>query len=389
MKIALVVYGDLDQRSGGNLYDRFLVSELESRGHQVEVVGIERPSSWYLAEVWRGWRRRALAQRQRLALLRCDLIVEDELIHPSLFAEDLGGMGAAETSNSDSGVPRVCLVHHLRSSEDRGALENFLAARIERRYLRRFEHFLFNSETTRRSVAELVGSENEGCSWAIAYPAGDWLPLAQVLRQRAQGPATLESCLLDRSRDRGAPLRILFIGNLIVRKGLHRVLDALASVTSFDWTLDIVGGEHYERGYAQSQRQRTESESGLEGRVRWHGSLEDGELAALLLDSHCLCVPSSWEGYGIVYAEAQTAGVPVIAGNSGATWEIVEAGVTGFLVDPSSPTAIREALRSLAEDRALLEQMSYNCLGRARERHGWQESMAEAASYLESVSRVA
>jgi glycosyltransferase involved in cell wall biosynthesis len=382
MRVALVVYGDLDRRSGGNLYDRFLIAELERRGYSVEVVGIRGVRRTYVAEVARGWRATGLDRAQSRLLDQCDLVIEDELVHPTMFRY------RSLADRRQSSPPRVCLVHHLRSSEDRGMFDRAISSRIERRYLLGFDAFLFNSETTRRSVAEIIGTQVLAHRpHAIAHPGGDRLPVAEAAHSHGDGFASLESRLLERTRDSEQPLRILFVGNLIARKGLHRLLDALAAETRFDWRLEVVGGAQHDPVYARRQQERARRDPNLAHRVQWHGALEDLALAQRLLESHCLCVPSQWEGFGIVYLEAQYAGVPSIAAATGATWEIVEPGVTGLLVDPMSSAAIADALASLALDRALLQQMSCNCLDRSRDCPSWRDSMAGAVDFLEQLAR--
>ena len=75
--------------------------------------------------------------------------------------------------------------------------------------------FVFNSRTTQGVVAGLVGTGRPG---VVAHPGRDH-------RLAAATPAQITA----RAAEPG-PLRVLFIGNLIPRKGLHTVLDALAQV---------------------------------------------------------------------------------------------------------------------------------------------------------------
>ena len=80
MRIGLLIYGSLDTLSGGFLYDRKLVQYLLSHGDEVEVISVP----------WRQYGRGLLDNLspdliQRLKLATFELLVQDELVHPSFF----------------------------------------------------------------------------------------------------------------------------------------------------------------------------------------------------------------------------------------------------------------------------------------------------------------
>ena len=105
MKIGLLIYGSLDTISGGYLYDRMLVEHLRAGGDEVEVVSLP----------WVGYGRALLQNfshslRQRLANADFDLLLQDELNHPSLFWLNW-------RLKRQVHYPLVSIVHHLRQSE--------------------------------------------------------------------------------------------------------------------------------------------------------------------------------------------------------------------------------------------------------------------------------
>jgi hypothetical protein len=158
MRIGLIIYGSLDTLSGGYLYDRKLVEYLRSQGDEVEVISF--PWRSYLSHLGdnlsRSWLR-ALA-RQPL-----DLLLQDELNHPSLFYLN-------QRLRRRVAYPMVAIVHHLLSSEARPTWQNRFYRSVERRYLASLDGFIFNSQTTRRTVQSLVGERQPAL---VAYPAGD------------------------------------------------------------------------------------------------------------------------------------------------------------------------------------------------------------------------
>ena len=103
------------------------------------------------------------------------------------------------------------------------------------------------------------------------------------------------------------------MGNLIPRKGLHTLLAALALLPREDWRLTVVGSLEMDPPYVAGIRRQIAALGLTAGDPCWDPSPE--ELAARLRGSHLLAVPSSYEGFGIVYLEAMHFGLPVIAGH--------------------------------------------------------------------------
>ncbi|HEY4693708.1 MAG TPA: hypothetical protein VIH16_09740, partial [Bellilinea sp.] len=124
MRIGLVIYGSLDTLSGGYLYDRKLVEYLRSQGDAVEIVSL--PVTSYAGAIAQNASRTI---RQNLTDLNVDVMLQDELNHPSLFW--LNGWLRPRVN-----YPLIGIVHHLRSSENHpGYLRSFYRA-VERRYLK-------------------------------------------------------------------------------------------------------------------------------------------------------------------------------------------------------------------------------------------------------------
>ena len=112
------------------------------------------------------------------------------------------------------------------------------------------------------------------------------------------------------------------------------------------------------------------------------GTVSDEELAVLLRQHHLLAVPSSYEGFGIVYLEARRFGLPVIAGDAGGVREIVSHGVDGFLVPPGEAAPLARGLSSLLSNRDLLVQMSLAALAAAACQPTWEGGAAAVREFL-------
>ena len=139
---------------------------------------------------------------------------------------------------------------------------------------------------------------------------------------------------------------LLFAGRLSPEKG---VLDAIEIARGSGRGLVIAGGR-YDAGYADTVEGVAARASG----VTLAGPLPRSELWDLMARSAALIFPIRWEEpFGMVSAEAQATGCPVIGFRRGALTEVIEEGVTGASVDPGDIDGARRAVSQLARfDRA-------------------------------------
>ena len=354
MRVGLVIYGSLATLSGGYLYDRQLVEHLRAMGDQVEIISLPwRSYPTHLAQNF------SSALARRVAGLQVDLLLQDELNHPSLFLFN-------HRLRRQARFPLVSIVHHLRSSERHPPAARWLYRLVERSYLRTIDGFVFNSHTTQAAVAALLGRSVEG---VVAYPGGDRF-----------GEGLPPAVISERAREPG-PLRLLFVGNVIPRKGLHTLLSALAGVSKSDWRLHVVGRTDVDPRYC-AELQAFVQTHGLEDRVRFLGMLSEERLQAEWTVSHVLVVPSQYEGFGIVYLEGFSFGLPAVATDGGAAPEIITDGVDGFIVPPESPQELAAKLALLASDRVRLAGMSLAARRRFSAFPTWQQSAARIRAYL-------
>jgi glycosyltransferase involved in cell wall biosynthesis len=179
------------------------------------------------------------------------------------------------------------------------------------------------------------------------------------------------------------PLRVLFVGNLIARKGLLTLLEALAMSADGQWQLTVAGSRTVDPPHTR----RVDAfvrEHGLQGRVVMRDRLDDAQLAAEMRAHHVLAVPSSYEGFGIVYLEAMSFGMVPVGSAAGGAAEIIEHGTNGFLATPGDVKGLAGIIGRLGEDRALLA----SCGRAARERFlrfpGWRRQMEGVRRWLHS-----
>jgi len=109
------------------------------------------------------------------------------------------------------------------------------------------------------------------------------------------------------------------------------------------------------QGPLRTEAERVAQKEGLEGKVVFLGERED--VPALLAASDIFLLSSRHEGLPLTVIEAMLAGLPVVSSRVGGVPELVEEGVTGFLVPPGDPPALARALERLVADPDLGRRM--------------------------------
>ncbi|MFC5280139.1 glycosyltransferase family 4 protein [Halorubrum rubrum] len=354
--VGVVVYGDLDARSGGFLYDRRLADHLTARGWTVEVVSLPE----------RSYRRSLLTNLapglvDRLDAL--DVVVEDAYCGPSLFL-----------ANRRIEAPVVALVHYLRSAGGGEAVGDRAVRAIERDYLRTADAYVFNSRPTRDAVAELcegddAGGRSPSAASVVAPPAGDRLGTAPALSG-------------DRlTRD---PFRVVAVCNVTPRKGIATLLRGLSRLDEgIDWRLRVVGDVDVAPGHVASLRTLADRR-GIADRVAFAGRVDDARLREELRSAHVLAVPSRYEPFGIAYLEGMAFGLPAIASANGGASDFV-GDHNGALVPPGDAGAVADAIGPLARDRDRLRRLSEAARETFRAHPTWEETCGRVRRFLRRI----
>lgn len=91
---------------------------------------------------------------------------------------------------------------------------------------------------------------------------------------------------------------------------------------------------------------------------------------------------NDFEGFGIVYLEANLAGKPVIAGNSGGVGDAVKDGINGLLVNPESKEEIAGAIIKLTRDENLRKKLGRQGRQRAIKEFNWEKQVKKIFSFI-------
>ncbi|HVI96981.1 MAG TPA: glycosyltransferase family 4 protein [Anaeromyxobacter sp.] len=201
---------------------------------------------------------------------------------------------------------------------------------------------------------------------------------AAIEDRRASAAASLPP------RARGEVALLLPCASIRKHKGVHVAIEALAHLPP-EHVLWVTGdtGDVHAAAYVGELRRLAER-LGVAGRVRFVGARKD--VHRVMSAADVVVVPSVWdEPFGLVAAEAQLLGIPVIAARRGALPEVVDGGRAGLVFEAERPASLAEAALRLAGDPALRAQIVDFARARARERYAYARWSREVAAVMREV----
>jgi D-inositol-3-phosphate glycosyltransferase len=175
---------------------------------------------------------------------------------------------------------------------------------------------------------------------------------------------------------------VLFVGRIQPLKGVDIALEAFFRVGERfpEAHLVVVGGPSGPRGEQEvaALRQRAFG-GGLASRVRFVGPVPHGLVPDLYRAADVVMVPSRSESFGLVAAEAQACGTPVVGARIGGLADVIDDGTTGILIDGWDPADYGAAVLRLLDDPELAAKMGRAAVDWSR-RFSWD---ATVRRYLE------
>ena len=153
------------------------------------------------------------------------------------------------------------------------------------------------------------------------------------------------------------PNRILFVGGIEERKGLHILIDAIAAIkqTIPAIKLHIVGGIRKASYYNDLLNQIVNL--GLQDSIVFKNHLSNSELMQEYSEAALFVLPSKEESLGVVLLEAMATGTPIVASNIGGIPDIIEDGQNGYLVNYGDSQAMASSIIKLLSDDKLRGEM--------------------------------
>ena len=194
------------------------------------------------------------------------------------------------------------------------------------------DQIVVNSEWSKDAlIAEGVGAEKIRVI-PVAYEAANDTRSSQRHYPRAFSSAR--------------PLRVLFLGQINLRKGVAQLLEAVKRLS----------GEHVEFWFVGPIQIRVPQEMKLHPHVRWFGVAPRARVKSYYRDADVFILPTLSDGFGLTQLEAQAWKLPVIA--SRYCGEVVRDGINGMVLEEVSGAAIAEVISGLLREPEKLPAMS-------------------------------
>lgn len=310
--IHLLVPGPIDRASGGSRYDARMVEELRAARWTVAVH--ELPGSFPAADA-----------EARAGLSDCLAALPDasRVIIDGLALGDSPDIAEAHGAR----LRIIALIHHPLGDEtgiDTATQDRYFHR--EARTLAACRGVITTSRHTRRRVAELGVPDTH---IRVVPPGTDPAP-------PAQGPPA------------GEPATLLCVGSVIPRKGQDALVAALDRIRDTPWRCLIAGSTTADPVFAASVRQAID-DAGLTDRIELAGECGSARLDRAYDQSTVFVLPSYYEGYGMVLAEALARGLPIVSTTGGAIPDTVPK-QAARLVPPGDAHALADAVAALLHD---------------------------------------
>lgn len=173
----------------------------------------------------------------------------------------------------------------------------------------------------------------------------------------------LDDFIYENSNSKSEVFRLIQVGRLTKKKGILDTIKAISLLPrNFDIQLDIVGSGELD-GAARELVNQLE----LADTIRLHGPLPNAEVKKLLSQSNAYILPSKvaddgdMEGIPVALMEAMAVGIPVISTYHSGIPELIDDGVSGFLVNEGDINALAQAIQDVsALDPDSLSKMTRN-----------------------------
>jgi glycosyltransferase involved in cell wall biosynthesis len=336
MHVTLLVPDIHDRPTGGNLYNRRMVAELQDT-HTVDV------------HSWTPTTDTALPAPPHSGPVLVDSLLarHDEAL-PRLRRRHPG--------------PLVLLAHYLHCIDPRE--DTAPAARTERAVLPLFDAVVTTSRFAQRALLDEGGAPSR----IHVVPPG--------LDDPYRAP------LPDGSSN--APPHLLTVASWLPGKGLSTLIDQLDTLDALDWHWTLVGDDTLNPDFADTVRARLRDTS-IADRITAPGPVAPEAMRDRYDAADLFVLPSRFETCSMATREALARGLPVVGYDVGGMAENFGDNDAGCLVPPDRPDAFADALRRLLTEPETRAAMSTAARTRSEDFPTWTTAAARLQSFLQSL----
>jgi glycosyltransferase involved in cell wall biosynthesis len=335
LRLALVTLGDPNQQTGGHRYHRKMARAAPGYGAEIRFCSIP-DRSWPLPIA-------TAARAFRAASERSDAIVLD-----SLAAAFVAPWIAR------SPVPVIAVMHQAPGGVGHGWIRSLSQRALDRAAYRHASGFI----AAGRTLVETLGGLGVPDDRIRFVPPGCDVPF--------HGGSPLD---LRQGRDAA----VLCVASWTPNKGILELVEAFASLPESAATLWLVGATDVDRAYAERVRRRI-SAPDLSHRVVVRGALPFDEVGRMYRSADVFALCSFVDAYGTAWAEAISAGLPVVGWQTANLPRLAEHGREALMPEPGDHRGLASALQAITTNAGLRERLSAGARRRAGTLPTWRQS---------------
>jgi glycosyltransferase involved in cell wall biosynthesis len=346
---AFVIPGNIDLPTGGYAYDRRVLTLLGQHGvastHVALPGSYPEPTPEHVAET----------ESVLAAVPQATTLLFDGLAFGALHGDVIGRI----KQNI------VALVHHpLCLEAGLSPMRQRYLKQTETMALAFAEHVVVTSHVTARILS------------ADFQVSPDRLTVAEPGTDRAARAVGTQAV------DANAPVQLLAVGSIVQRKGYDMLMHALAPLVHLNWQLTITGAARDPAALAALTAAC--KAGGLQQKVTVAGAVTDSQLQQLYATADVFVMPSHFEGYGMVLAEAMARGLPIVCTTGGAAAETAP-DAAAIKVRPGDATGFGAAVDALISDRSARLQRAEASWTAGQTLPTWDNTARVIASVLKRV----
>lgn len=346
-------------------FDEYVVDQFREAGAQVLLLKLDRSHGYFgVNKIWELMRK----------LVRGFDEYKPDIVHVQYLAPGLIPIVAARLAR----IPTIFATVHIAGSEVYGSKAKYLlrvaasmstaffcvSEGVEKFWFR--DSYLFQPEKPDNSRKHFT-----------IYNAIDVSKITEI------------TCRVDRDEMRNLlgvkdQLVIGIVGRLTRQKGQTILLDAFMEVVKkFQGILLLIIGD----GPDRAELHEKASKLGLDRYIRWFGALPQQEVFRLYRAMDVFVMPSLYEGFGLAAAEAMAAGLPVIGTRVDGLSEIIEDGVTGYILPVGDSQELANVLIHMLSNPEEREMMGQKGKDRVQEFFSLQRFNRSTLAAYDELSR--